>query len=291
MNNTFIIIDDDISVITMLKNIIKENNLGRIVADFPSGEHAVEEILFYNPDIVLIDYLLPSKDGVEIVNQVIEAGYKGKFIMISQVEDPTMVANAYNTGVLFFIKKPINAIEVVSVIKNVSESIELEKSMSIIKGVIGDVSKPADTDDTKEDNQEIIYNILSDIGIISDQGAKNVTELINKVSDAKKRDAHSSYKLQEFYIEIAAEESADTGNKVNPNTIEQRIRRAIQKALVNIAEFGIDDYYNPMFMEYSSLLFEFTQIRQEINYIQGTSKRRGMVNIKKFIEGIITKLN
>src|SRR5690606_36736763 len=133
MSKTFIIVDDDMGIVSMLKNIIKQNNLGKVVANFTSGEHVIDEILFYDPDIVLIDYLLPSIDGVEIVNEIIKKGYKGKIVMISQVEDPTMVANAYSAGVLFFIKKPINAIEVVNIIKNVIQNIELEKSMSLIK--------------------------------------------------------------------------------------------------------------------------------------------------------------
>ena len=94
-----------------------------------------------------------------------------------------------------------------------------------------------------------------------------------------------------MYVEVSKKESDETGTLVNPNTIEQRIRRTIQKSLVNIAEFGIDDYYNPKFMEYSSLLFDFSQVKQEMNYTQGISKRRGTINIKKFIEGIITKLD
>ena len=280
METTFIIIDDDISIVTMLKNIIRQNKLGKVVADFTSGEYAIDEILFYNPNIVLIDYLLPSTDGVEIVNKIIEQGYKGKIIMISQVEDPNMVANAYSTGILFFIKKPINIIEVINVIKNVKHNIELEKSMSIIKGVLGNVSKPSG-EKAQDNNQQIIDTILLDIGIISDPGAKDIVELVNKVKDAKRRDSHSQYKLQEFYIEMATEESGDTGNRVNPNTIEQRIRRTIQKALVNIAEFGIYDYYSPKFMEYSTLLFDFSQVKHEMNYIQSISDRRGMVNINR----------
>lgn len=290
MSNTFIIIDDDMGIVTMLKNIIKQNNLGKVVADFTSGEHAVDEILFYEPDIVLIDYLLPSKDGVEIVNGILEKGYNGKIIMISQVEDPTMVANAYNTGVMFFIKKPINAIEVVNVLKNVIQNIELEKSMSIIKEALGNVAQADDKNKVQENKGQVIESILSDIGIISDAGAKDIIELIYKVLDTKRRDNNAQYKLQEFYIEIAIEESSNSSARTNPNTIEQRIRRTIQKSLVNIAEFGIDDYYNPVFIEYSTLLFEFTQVKQEMNYIQGSSDRRGMVSIKKFIEGISTKL-
>ena len=291
MSNTFIIIDDDMGIVTMLKNIIKQNNLGKVVADFTSGEHAVDEILFYEPDIVLIDYLLPSKDGVEIVNGILENGYIRKIIMPSQFEDPTMVANAYNTGVMFFIKKPINAIEVVNVLKNVIQNIELEKSMSIIKEALGNVAQADDKNKVQENKGQVIESILSDIGIISDAGAKDIIELIYKVLDTKRRDNNAQYKLQEFYIEIAIEESSNSSARTNPNTIEQRIRRTIQKSLVNIAEFGIDDYYNPVFIEYSTLLFEFSQVKQEMNYIQGSSDRRGMVSIKKFIEGIITKLS
>jgi two-component system response regulator YcbB len=290
LGNKFIIIDDDMGIITMLKNIIRQNKLGKVVAEYTDGEDTVDEILFYNPDIVLIDYLLPSMDGVEIVNKILDRGFKGKIIMISQVEDQHMVANAYKSGVLFFIKKPINVIEVVNVIKNVSHNLELERSMSIIKGALGSVSTLDDID-IENSNEQIINNILSDIGIISDPGIKNLIELVNKIAEAKSRDPHSSYKLNDLYVEISKKESDETGTLVNPNTIEQRIRRTIQKSLVNIAEFGIDDYYNPKFMEYSSLLFDFSQIKQEMNYIQGITKRRGTINIKKFIEGIITKLD
>lgn len=291
MANTFILVDDDIGIVTMLKNIIKKNDLGKVVAAFTDGEHVVDEILFYNPDIVLIDYLLPSIDGVEIINEIIKKGYKGKIVMISQVEDPNMVANAYNSGALFFIKKPINLIEFVNVIKNVSQNIELEKSMSLIKNVLGNISQSDSNNKQEESIEQAIEAVLSDIGIISEPGAKNLIELVIRVLDLKRRDRNSQYKLQEIYIEIANEESVTINIRTNPSTIEQRIRRIIQKSLVNIAEFGIDDYYNPTFMEYSSLLFDFTQVKQEMNYIQGNSDRKGMVSIKKFIEGIITKLS
>ncbi|MGO1470210.1 MAG: DNA-binding domain-containing protein, partial [Tissierella sp.] len=39
-----------------------------------------------------------------------------------------------------------------------------------------------------------------------------------------------------------------------------------------------------------TLLFDFKQVRNEMNYISGNSKHRGKINIKKFIEGIISKL-
>ncbi len=289
MINTIMIIDDDVNIVQMLKTIIVKNKLGKVVADLNSGKHAIEEILFYNPDIVLIDYLLPHKDGVQIVKGILEKGYSGKIIMISQVEDEPMISNAYNTGVLFFIKKPINSIEVINVIKNISHNIELEKSMSIIKDLLGNVGQTNPI--IQINTTQKIESIFSDIGIIGDLGTSDLIKLIEIVIDYKKADYSSQYVLQELYDEIANEETITKSTNISPNAIEQRIRRAIQKALSNIAEMGLDDYYNAKFTEYSTLLFDFKQVKQEMNYIENRSKYRGKINIRKFIEGIISKID
>ena len=125
MKNRIFIIDDDISIRTMLRFIIEKNSLGDIIEELSSGHNAAELIKIYNPDIVLIDFLLPEKDGVEIIKECIKNGYRGKFIMISQVKDSGMIGEAYKQGVLFFIHKPINEIEVKSVIQNIIKTIEV----------------------------------------------------------------------------------------------------------------------------------------------------------------------
>lgn len=288
MSNTFVVIDDDISIVKMLKSIIEKNNLGKVVGQLNSGEHAVEEILFYNPDIVLIDYLMPKKDGVEVLSEVLIKGYTGKIIMISQVEDQPMIANAYNAGVLFFIKKPINSIEVINIIKNVSHNIQLEKSMSLIQNALTNVQKEEIKPSTNIDNQ--IENILSDLGIIGDLGSKDLISLIHKVIKYKTIYSNSQYKLQEIYSEIAREKSKDTSLNLSVSAIEQRIRRIIQKSLSNIAEMGLDDYYNAKFTDYSTLLFDFKQVKQEMNYIKNQSNHRGKVSIRKFTEGVISRV-
>lgn len=289
MTNTIMIIDDDVNIIQMLKNIIKKNNLGKVVSDLTSGEHAVEEILFYNPDMVLVDLLLPQRDGVEIVKGIIERGYTGKIIMISQVDDELMISDAYNTGVLFFIKKPINSIEVTNVIRNVAHNIELERSMSKIRELLGNVD-PIKTV-AEKDMTSKIESILSDIGIIGDLGAGDLTKLIKTIIKHRKLNLNSQYILQEIYIEMSNVETMEKSSQISPSAIEQRIRRIIQKALSNIAEMGLDDYYNSKFTEYSTLLFDFKQVKQEMSYIQNNSKYRGKVNIRKFIEGIISKID
>ena len=58
------IVEDDMSVISVLQDIIEDNDLG-IVCGTSEGQPAdVDDILAKNPDMVLIDFLMPEKDGV-----------------------------------------------------------------------------------------------------------------------------------------------------------------------------------------------------------------------------------
>ena len=195
------IIDDDVNIVKMLTKIITKNDLGRVVGELENGEHAVDEILFYNPDILLIDYLMPFYDGVEIVKGILEKGFSGKIIMISQVMEENMVASAYNTGIFFFIKKPINSIEVINVIKTASHNLELERSMSVIQNALGAIPN-MNVEPVKFNVNQSIENILSDIGIVGDLGCDDLRMLIEKILKYKKRFPNAPYKLQEIYIEM-----------------------------------------------------------------------------------------
>lgn len=286
------LIDDDVNIRKMLGFLIKKNDLGRVVAELDSGEHAVQEINFYNPDIVLIDLLLPYKDGIEIIKSSKEQGYKGKFIMISQVEDNDMVSKAYESGILFFISKPINNIEAINVIKGVCRNIDLEKSVALIQSAVSGIGEMRNQNQAKVLTlNEQLASIFTDISIVGSSGCNDLKKVIHKIIDIKKKSSSATYQLQKIYEEIADEESLLTGEAINKRTIEQRIRRTIQKSLQIIAEIGHDDYYNSKFTEYSTILFDFRQVKQEMRYIENKKEERGKIYIKKFIEGIISKLN
>ncbi len=102
-----LVIDDDIVIRKMIIELIESSKLGTVVGELEDGIHAVDEIQFYNPDIVVVDLLLPGKDGINIVKTSLENGFKGKFIMISQVEDQYMISKAYEAGCVFFLENPL----------------------------------------------------------------------------------------------------------------------------------------------------------------------------------------
>lgn len=280
------IIDDDPSIVKMLSIIIEDNNLGKVVTTLYSGEYAVEEILFIQPDIVLIDLLLPISDGIKIIKESKNGDFNGKFIMISQVEDHQMISRAYSEGTLFYISKPINSNEVISIVREVSRVIDLEKSVAIIQGALRNFST-GDDNTNKESSfgqyNKKIDNVFSDLGIGTESGVDDLRAVLHEIIKYRKLHNDNSYQLQDIYTQVSGEE--------NNRTVEQRIRRVIIKAFSNIAELGYEDYYNPIFAEYSSLLFDIKQVRIEMRRINDKDKPKGKTNVKKFIEGIIAKIN
>lgn len=289
MSNTFILIDDDINIRMMLKDLIIRNELGRVFCELSDGVEASNEILFYNPDVVIIDMLLPAKDGIAIIEEAIGNGYKGKFIMISQVEDRQIVSKAYKAGVLFFISKPINNIEVISVITHVVKSIEYEKSFRLIKNTVYNLEDTKPIEPTMSYDKKI-DQVFSDIGIINESGAKYLKEIIMKLIKKEQVEGRRDIVLKPFYDEILKEGSSQLSEVINARSLEQKIRRTVSKALSTIALLGIEDYYNIKFMDYSTILFDLKQVKQEMKFLENESSTRGKINIKKFIEGICAKI-
>ena len=99
------IVEDDMSVISVLQDIIEDNDLG-IICGTSEGQPAdVDDILAKNPDMVLIDFLMPEKDGVQVMRELRERGCKAKCIMMSQVAAKELIGKAYDAGIEFFISK------------------------------------------------------------------------------------------------------------------------------------------------------------------------------------------
>ncbi|AQS07006.1 response regulator [Clostridium beijerinckii] len=294
METTFVIIDDDMAVCKILEQAIKKNNFGKVLSILTTGKDAKDQIMKLKPDIVLIDLLLPEVDGIEVVKRTFNSGYTGKIIMLSQVEEGKMISNAYKSGILFYINKPINMIETISIINNAKKQIELEKSISMIKSVVfeGNIEKDKKVENEVEiySQEEKLLRIFSDINIIGTAGIEELKLVILNIINKKKMNPSKPYQLKEIYMDVARVLYGDSLAAINCRSMEQRIRRTIMKAMDSIASLGSEDSDNSIYREYSASLFEIKQVKQEIKHLKNPIYSQGKINTKKFIEGILIKI-
>ena len=171
------IIEDDTSVISILEDIVEGNDLGTICGDTGGRAVDLDQILAMAPDLILVDLLMPQKDGIQVVRELKELGCTAKFIMISQVSNKEMVAKAYLAGVDFFINKPINLIEVRQVIRNVGQQMENERNLQTIQNVFAERQITSSAEQKREQQRRRIQTTLSQLGMAGEKGAKDIIEM------------------------------------------------------------------------------------------------------------------
>ena len=283
------ILEDDPTVIAVLEQIIESNDLGTVCGDSADDMPSIEQIMQAGPDIILMDFLMPHRDGVATLRQLRAAGCKARCIMISQVSDKDMIAQAYSAGVDFFISKPINVIEVCTVISNATTQLENERKLTDIGRLFGlqglDAaaisagSKAAVREDQPPETSPRLHRIQN-ILVQLDMGGEKGTEDILKICDYLLQNRLTSSGVSIGNLCSALSDS--------PKTMEQRVRRAIQVGMSNLAHLGCEDFMNDIFVRYSSTLFSFEDVRREMNLIRGKSPTGGKIRLRGFLDGLLT---
>lgn len=229
------IVEDDTSVIGILEDIVEGNELGVVCGDSGGEPANLGQILALDPDLVLVDLLMPQKDGIQVVRELKEQGCRAKFIMISQVSNKEMVAKAYLAGVDFFINKPINLIEVRQVILNVRRQLENERDLHTIQSVFAEKAAPVGRRSRLEAQRKRIQTTLSQLGMAGEKGARDIVELCMLLLE-------QGQQVSQVGVGALCAQLSDS-----PKSMEQRARRAVERGLHHLASLGLEDYGNEIF--------------------------------------------
>lgn len=250
------------------------NELGVVCGDSGGEPANLGQILALDPDLVLVDLLMPQKDGIQVVRELKEQGCRAKFIMISQVSNKEMVAKAYLAGVDFFINKPINLIEVRQVILNVRRQLENERDLHTIQSVFAEKAAPVGRRSRLEAQRKRIQTTLSQLGMAGEKGARDIVELCMLLLE-------QGQQVSQVGVGALCAQLSDS-----PKSMEQRARRAVERGLHHLASLGLEDYGNEIFTLYASRLFPFQEVRAEMACIQGRGPK-GKANLKRFLDGML----
>ena len=109
----FYLIDDDANVCNILKIIIQQKKLGEVCGMAGNGMDALEDLKFIQPDIVIVDLLMPVMDGITMVMKLREK-YDFPVIMLSAKSEEVDKIMGLNIGADDYVTKPFTPMELLA---------------------------------------------------------------------------------------------------------------------------------------------------------------------------------
>ena len=99
MKPTRILIADDHAIVRMgLASLLGTQEGFEIVGDAEDGEMAVKKALKLKPDVVIMDLMMPKKDGAEASAEIHAALPETKILILTTFGTSDGIANALNSG-------------------------------------------------------------------------------------------------------------------------------------------------------------------------------------------------
>ena len=154
------IADDNQKILDVLENIISMDKELNLVGKAKNGEEMCQIIKDRQPDVVLLDLIMPKMDGLTVmekVNQDNSVNKRPYFIVITAVGQERITEDAFNRGANYYVMKPFNTDMLLERIKNVRKmfrNYEKKSENGKREGTAG-----------AEDLESRVTNMLHEIGI------------------------------------------------------------------------------------------------------------------------------
>ncbi len=119
------IADDNERILELLDEIISSDRELRLVGKANNGEEMCGIIKEKEPDVVLLDLIMPKMDGLSVMDYVNHDRTLKKhpnFIVVTAVGQERITEDAFNKGAHYYVMKPFNNDVIISYIKSAQKN-------------------------------------------------------------------------------------------------------------------------------------------------------------------------
>ena len=103
--------DDNQRILDMLETVIGMDKELNLVGKAKNGEEMCQIIKTRQPDVVLLDLIMPKMDGLTVmerINQDTSLSKRPYFIVVTAVGQEKITEDAFNRGANYYVMKPFN---------------------------------------------------------------------------------------------------------------------------------------------------------------------------------------
>ena len=211
------IADDNERMVEILDNIVKKESDIRIVGKANNGEDVYHIIKEKEPDVVLLDLIMPKLDGLSVMERINKdqtIKKHPKFIVISAIGQEAITEDAFNLGAHYYIMKPFDNEMVLSRVKSIKHDCEAGVSKEHPTGC----SEQSVYENLENDVTDIIHEVGVPAHIKGYQYLRDAIIMVIREPEM----LNSITKI--LYPTIAKR------NQTTPSRVERAIRHAIEVA-------------------------------------------------------------
>ena len=154
------IADDNEKMLGILGNVLGEEKDFEVVGMATNGLETIDIIKEKQPDIVLLDIIMPQIDGLTVMEKVKtdkEITKEPTFIVISAVGRESVTEDAFNRGATYYIMKPFDNQMLINRIRYVKNNKRLQTNKR--QALLADNSEAVSDRRLETDITEIIHDI------------------------------------------------------------------------------------------------------------------------------------
>ena len=113
------VVDDHSIVRVGLNQVLEQSGEFEVVGQAADGEEAVRVAAEVSPDVVVMDVIMPNKDGVEACREIMEANPTTKVVMLTASTEEAAVVDAVAAGATGYLQKETDRERLLSALRGV----------------------------------------------------------------------------------------------------------------------------------------------------------------------------
>jgi two-component system response regulator NreC len=115
-----LIVDDHAVVRSGLRHVLDSEDGIEVVGEAGDSQHAVFETRAKTPDVILMDVVMPGKNGIETIPEVLKEAPGAKVLILSMQDDPHYVREAFAAGAAGYILKEAADTDLVTAVREIA---------------------------------------------------------------------------------------------------------------------------------------------------------------------------
>ena len=143
------VVDDHSIVREGLKHVLEQSGEFEVVGQAADGEEAVRVAAEVSPDVVVMDVIMPRKDGVEACREIMESAPGTRVVMLTVANEETAVLEAVAAGATGYLQKETDRERLLSTVRAVSRG-EYRLPAEVVRGVFAAVRDVAEVGDAAD---------------------------------------------------------------------------------------------------------------------------------------------